>query len=1293
MKTFRFWKALFGFLLLYCLCFQPNLYAQGTADGFLYVYPNDPSVFPSSTNPPYTNNATINNLFTSHNVVQYKLSFPGIQHPVLQKAHEIHLNGDVNALLVALENTGYYDTIELSGYYRTLNTNTYTDNSSRLLAGDCMGCTNPISFNDPDVSWELDLIGAPCAWEITQGDPNIIVAVVDTEFDENHPDLTGKIAYEVGNDANVQLGCFHGTQVSGAVASDVNDGVFTAGVGNQTRIGGYVVENTIPIDRDNDGIPDGCSGNPWPAASQAFMNGERIINMSWGGNFGSDTDSMLVQMMVDNGAILVVAAGPPDDDATQHVVGNSHGAYANIPGVINVTAHMFNTHIPLAYPKNKWVDISAPGIDISRIQSPAPGIAIGGGTSISAPIVAGTAALMLSVNPCLTGVEIEEILKGTAKPIINPNNYDEGIIGAGHLCAYEAVLAASKASDIFITSDEEWTFPRSFDGNITIEDGATLTISSTVYFHGEFNKITVDPGGKLIVDGGKLTTGCDNDKWSGIEVLGTPSQSQFPVGGQVQQGVVELNNATIENASFGVALHRHHPYTLGGGILKATNSTFKNNLQAVSFFDYENFSPSSNTPFRNLSLIRGCTFTLDDNYPFSYFSKHIYMNEVSGVIITNNTNFTDERSAGLSEVEQGAGIYSLNAQFTVRNSSFSNLRFGINAQNISSVRTFSVRGSSFINNHIGVNTRAVNNFTVAEDTFSIGGYMQSIPSLNDDLNHTGVFIDRSTGFILEGNTFTGNEDNALSVPIGVCARNTNLDEKGNNVLDFNSINDNTFNLLDYGNLANLSNRGSLTDGGLTYLCNISPQDGNATDFAVDIDGTIALKQIASGGVAAGNQFSNNNNGNPLSDFDNQGAKIEYYYFGNGTREEPIYIDPAKVDKILANQNLCNGEIDDDEYTDPDKEDVKQVFNGVKSTYDGLWYQYKNAIDGGDTPSTLASINNATPINVVTVKNQLETYAPYLSKEVALAVIANTVFSSTQSFDVLTGNPEVVKLEEVMYEIENSGKFNSSEIQYLQQVATQQSARTTLESGIASAFGEMHYNANRLIRHYLSDTTNMHMDSIRLWLDNKGSLESELGQVEAFLQEGDVSAVGTALNNIPFFYNFTTAQQQEFDYYDDLKQIEIGLINAGRTLLELNTTEQNQVQTIANNSIGLAGIQAQNLLNLAYGGTYQNEPILPGGAPKPLVRPSDQSSNSVDMVKAIPNPAQDQVVFQYQIPKDILKAEILISDINGRQISIIKIDPLSNSIIWDSSMLPNGIYIYTLVFDSTKGITHKLIISR
>ena len=82
-----------------------------------------------------------------------------------------------------------------------------------------------------------------------------------------------------------------------------------------------------------------------------------------------------------------------------------------------------------------------------------------------------------------------------------------------------------------------------------------------------------------------------------------------------------------------------------------------------------------------------------------------------------------------------------------------------------------------------------------------------------------------------------------------------------------------------------------------------------------------------------------------------------------------------------------------------------------------------------------------------------------------------------------------------------------------------------------------------------------------------------------------------------------------------------------------------------------------------------------------------------MVKAIPNPAQDQVVFQYQIPKDILKTEILISDINGRQISIIKIDPLSNSIIWDSSMLPNGIYTYTLVFDSTKGITHKLVISR
>ena len=78
----------------------------------------------------------------------------------------------------------------------------------------------------------------------------------------------------------------------------------------------------------------------------------------------------------------------------------------------------------------------------------------------------------------------------------------------------------------------------------SIENGKTLTVTGTVYC-ADGTRIIVRPGGKLIVDGGTLTSACAGEMWQGVEVVGDRTKHQTAAN----QGTVILrNNAVIENA-------------------------------------------------------------------------------------------------------------------------------------------------------------------------------------------------------------------------------------------------------------------------------------------------------------------------------------------------------------------------------------------------------------------------------------------------------------------------------------------------------------------------------------------------------------------------------------------------------------------------------------------------------------------------------------------------------------------------------------------------------------------------
>jgi subtilisin family serine protease len=231
--------------------------------------------------------------------------------------------------------------------------------------------------------WGLRRIGLPGAWDRTRGAAGVVVAVLDTGVDANHPDLSGAIlpGYDVvGNTTNANDVQGHGTSVAGIIAARSNNAAGVAGICWTCSI--------LPVKV----LGDDGAGDMATLASgivRAADAGARVINMSLGGPAGSATLDQAIAYAVAKNAVLVAAAGNN---------GTSTPFYpAASPNVIGVAATDDADRLYSWSNRGDWVRVTAPGCD--------PATALGNGysnfcgTSAAAPVVSGLAALAVSLQP------------------------------------------------------------------------------------------------------------------------------------------------------------------------------------------------------------------------------------------------------------------------------------------------------------------------------------------------------------------------------------------------------------------------------------------------------------------------------------------------------------------------------------------------------------------------------------------------------------------------------------------------------------------------------------------------------------------------------------------------------------------------------------------------------------------------------------------------------------------------------------------------------------------------------
>jgi len=279
--------------------------------------------------------------------------------------------------------------------------------------------------DDPQYAaqWFHQTINSPAAWGYTTGSASILIGVCDTGVDATHPDLAPNLSLPgynvVDQSTNTDPVAAHGTEVAGVIGAVGNNALGVTGMNWTVKI--------LPVRiTDNPDTTAWCSdmanGIEWAADQNA-----KVINLSYEIMGCPATIDAASQYARSRGALVFVASGNDAQDISALLQAP--------PSFVFVGATDASDHPAIFSNYGAQVNLAAPGVSILTTQP--GGYTSASGTSFAAPIAAGLAALLYSVNPLWTPAIVENLILATAKSV-GPSN----IFGYGRLDAGAALAAA-----------------------------------------------------------------------------------------------------------------------------------------------------------------------------------------------------------------------------------------------------------------------------------------------------------------------------------------------------------------------------------------------------------------------------------------------------------------------------------------------------------------------------------------------------------------------------------------------------------------------------------------------------------------------------------------------------------------------------------------------------------------------------------------------------------------------------------------------------------------------------------
>ncbi|MEZ0483503.1 S8 family serine peptidase [Fibrella aquatica] len=324
--------------------------------------------------------------------------------------------------------------------------------------------------NDPAVAsqqYGLNRIAAYEAWNVSQGNATIKIAICDNAIDTNHPDLVGNLlpGYDVANgDTNPNppdVTMNHGTHVAGIAGAVTNNSIGIASLGfNKIKL--------IPVKSTRDDAGPSSITHAYEGVVWASQNGANIINTSWGGGAFSQTAQDIANDVFNRGIIWIASAG------------NSASTLPSYPAALNNIISVVSTNSTDARSSfsnyGTTVDLCAPG-DAIYSSLPANTYGTFSGTSMASPLAASVFGYVWSINPTLTATQLINLIKSTCDNIDAQNPGETGLLGSGRVNALRAALQACPNPAPIAISPA---------GSSVICEGTSVTLTATSLANGTY---------------------------------------------------------------------------------------------------------------------------------------------------------------------------------------------------------------------------------------------------------------------------------------------------------------------------------------------------------------------------------------------------------------------------------------------------------------------------------------------------------------------------------------------------------------------------------------------------------------------------------------------------------------------------------------------------------------------------------------------------------------------------------------------------------------------------------------
>ncbi len=915
-------------------------------------------------------------------------------------------------------------------------------------------------------------------------------------------------------------------------------------------------------------------------------------------------------------------------------------------------------------------------------------------------------------------------------------------------CLIEAVPSIIDTDDVWITQPAMYAY-----NDITINSGVTLTISTTLQM-AEGKAIIVEPGGVLEVIDGTITAPCDQT-WKGIYLGGNPLISQSSISAY-DQGRIYLTNATIEHAHDAVTTRQTESGWLQydangniaggttGGIIKAHNTTFRNNKRAIEYLKYENVF--NGIEMDNAGEFNLCTFTIDDEYRFNYnqtsdagLKPFVSMWDVSGVAfrgcvfedareIIGSDFANNERPSGKIGIKSILADYSIDwyceppttlpaPSCTVGTpSSFIELDYGIRSYGSDEqVFNVAVKNSNFECWH-GIYLNASYDSEIHANTFTV---KQNLPEPAPPVPSYGIYLDASEAYSVENNNlesefpfgspFAGDEH------AGVVVRNAHPNPT--------VIYRNNFNGFSVATEAIGYNRQSGDETnpavqGLEIRCNDFSNDRIDIFVFDDINSStptgteIGIKPIQD---LPGNLFSLpdiNLNPNYVSNIYNQNQanidQLTYIHHDDATTSrvipgcpEPqmpcvgfwgnLEIQPTTVplETSTCPDNLAENGISG--LTLGELESIKDVKGEL---YQQIKTDLETLVDGGETEELKEDVENATFQSAYSVYQDVLQKQSFVSDTVLKQISKKeTGFTTGMIRDMLASSPQAAKSEKIQQNLdERTVQLPEYMRQQINMGMTITSSKEQMELEADRQKRERDRAIHQAVRLLAADTIDRSEEMIDFL-----SGTNEIGfdyRVAAIRDARGETALADDMLDAIAQRDLSQKEADDHTDYIGLRSLLQSWKQTGKNLAALDATDMLILEEYAEKHNITAG-KARTLL--ALNGRFYEEPVY---FPEPAVEERRIQENepetleiSENVLLVYPNPAREYFTVEYAIAKDIENLYLVIINTLGDEVYKRPLSYTQDQIIVPTEQLPTGQYFCNIQVNDVVLKTDKFVLAK